>query len=199
MEVYEAARQRRSIRRFNTQKVDESILQKCIDAARLAPCGRNTQVNEYVIVTEPDLLKRMFELIGGSIKLPPEQGGPAPGNEPKAYTIILINTKREGDAARRNVSLIDTGLAAENLILTAFEQGIGCCPLLMFNKEGVRQLLHIPAEYDIALVIAMGYPAEKPVVEEAEDSLGIYIDDKLQRHVPKLPLKKVLHCNGFTV
>lgn len=197
MNILQATQQRRSIRRFAPQVVDPSVLERCVDAARLAPCGRNMQVCEYVAVTDETLLKGMFGLIGGSIKLPPEKGGPAPGNEPKAFTIVLINTGREGGEARRNVSLIDVGMAAENLILTAYEQGIGCCPLLYFDKDGVRNLLHIPSNYEIALVIAMGYPAETPVAEETAGSLDSHVDAKLQRHVPKLALENVLHRNGF--
>jgi nitroreductase len=49
-------------------------------------------------------------------------------------------------------------MAAENIILTALEEGSGCCPLLFFNRENVTKLLNIPEKYDIALVIAMGYP-----------------------------------------
>lgn len=197
MNVEQTIQKRRSIRRFAPQAVESAVLEKCIDAARLAPCGRNMQVCEYVTVTDETLLKGMFGLIGGSIKLPPEKGGPAPGNEPKSFTIVLINTGKEGGEARRNVSLIDVGMAAENLILTAYEQGIGCCPLLYFDKDGVRNLLHIPSKYEISLVIAMGYPAETPVAEEATGSLDSYVDGNLQRHVPKLALENVLHRNGF--
>ena len=197
MTVYENTQRRRSIRRFSPQPVGDSLLDKCVDAARMAPSGRNVQASEFVTVNTPELLRGMFGNIGGSIKLPPEKGGPAPGNEPKAYTIILINKEREGDATRRNVSTFDAGMAAENLILTAFEEGLGCCPLLMFNKDGITSLLNIPERYDIALVIAMGYPAESPVAEIAEGAVDVTVDKDLVRHVPKRKLDDVIHRNGF--
>lgn len=197
MTVYETIRQRRSIRRFSSQAVSDAILDKCADAARLAPSGRNQQVCEFVTVNTPEMLQGMFGNIGGSIKLPPEKGGPAPGNEPRAYTIVLINKERESDASRRNISIYDAAMAAENVILTAVEEGLGCCPLLMFNREGVAKLLNIPEKYDIALVIAMGFPAESPVADIAEGAVDPVVDRDLVRHVPKRKLEDVLHRNGF--
>jgi nitroreductase len=195
MNVYEAILKRRSIRRFKNKAVSYEALEKCIDAARLAPSGRNQQVCEYIVINDAKVLPGIFENIGGSVKLPPEKGGPRPEQVPKAYTIVLINKAREGDANRRRVTLIDLGLAVENIILTALEQGIGCCPILMFNEADLKLLLEIPESHDIALVIAMGYPDESPVADIATDSTNIWVDDKGVRHVPKRKLADIIHRN----
>ncbi|OGO31414.1 MAG: hypothetical protein A2Z29_04625 [Chloroflexi bacterium RBG_16_56_11] len=197
MNVYEAATKRRSIRRFQDKPVPYEVLEKCIDAARLAPSGRNHQVVEYIVVNETKVLATVFENIGGSAKLPPEKGGPRPDQSPKAYTIVLINKALEGDASRRRITLYDVGLAAENIILVGLEQGLGSCPILMFNEANLKPALKIPEEYDIALVIAMGYPDEAPVTETATTSLDIYVDGKGVRHVPKRKLADIMHSNRF--
>jgi nitroreductase len=197
MNVYETILKRRSIRRFQERAVPDEALERCIDAARLAPSGRNQQVIEYIVINDVKVLPGMFENIGGSAKLPPTKGGPRPEQAPKAYTIILINKDWEGDANRRKVTLVDVGLAAENLILTAAEQGIGCCPILMFNEADIKLLLEIPDSYDIALVIIMGYPDESPVADVAADSTSIWVDDKGIRHVPKRKLASIIHKNKF--
>ncbi len=197
MKVYEATLKRRSIRRFKNKAVPDGALEKCIDAARLAPSGRNQQLCEYIVINDAKMLPGIFEHIGGSAKLPPDKGGPRPEQSPKAYTIVLINKSLEGDANRRRVTLIGVGLAAENLMLTALEQGIGACPILMFNEKDIKLLLDIPDSYDIALVIAMGYPDESPVAEATKDSLNIYVDDKGVRHVPKRKLADIIHHDRF--
>jgi nitroreductase len=197
MNVYEAILKRRSIRRFKDQAMPYEILEKCINAARLAPSGRNQQVIEYIVINDAKVLPGIFENIGGSAKLPPDKGGPRPEQTPKAYTIVLINKTREGDTNRRRVTLIDVGLAAESIILTALEQGIGCCPILMFNEADLKLLLEIPDSYDVALVIAMGYPDESPVADVATDSTNIWVDDKGIRHVPKRKLVDIIHRNRF--
>lgn len=195
MNVYEATTKRRSIRRFQDTKVPYAALEKCIEAARLAPCGRNSQVCEYLIVDDATGLAVVFDNIGGSVKLPPEKGGPRPDQQAKAYILVLINKALEGDASRRRITHLDIGMAAENIILVALEQGIGACPVLMFNEANIKPALQIPDEYDIGLVIVMGYPDETPVTDVAGTSLTIYVDDKGVRHVPKRKLEDIIHHN----
>ena len=125
MNVYEAAVKRRAIRRFKDKPVAYDILEKCVDAGRLAPCGRNHQVCEYIIIDDVTVLPEVFDNIGGSVKLSPDKGGSLPANRPKAYIIILINKALEGDPGRRRITLYDVGMAAENIMLVALEQGIG--------------------------------------------------------------------------
>ena len=91
MNVYEAAMKRRSIRRFEDKPVPYEALEKCVDAGRLAPSGRNQQVCEFIIVDDKQILPEMFDNIGGSVKMPPEKGGPRPENTPKAYIVIVIS------------------------------------------------------------------------------------------------------------
>jgi len=197
MNVYEATIKRRSIRRFKNMPVPYKTLERCVSAGWLAPCGRNQQVCEYIVINDAEVLPGIFENIGGSMKLPPEKGGPRPENTPKAYVIILINKSWEGDTNRRRISYYDVGMAAENIILVALEEKIGACPILMFDESSLKPLLNIPDGYDIALVIAMGYPDEKPVAEVATDSVEGWVDDKLVRHVPKRKLEDIIHRNKF--
>jgi nitroreductase len=195
MNVYEAATQRRAIRRFRDRPTPYEALERCVEAARLAPSGRNHQVCEYLIVDSAEGLAAVFDNIGGSVKLPPEKGGPRPEQRAKAYIIVLINKALEGDETRRRITLLDLGMAAENIMLVGLEQGIGACPVLMFQEADIKHALNIPAEYDIGLVIVMGYPDESPVTEVAGTSLTIYVDDKGVRHVPKRKLEDILHRN----
>lgn len=197
MNVYEAILKRRSIRRFKDKAVPYEVLEKCIDAGRIAPSGRNEQLCEYIVINDAKVLPGIFENIGGLAKAPPDKGGPRPEQTPKAYTIVLINKKLEIDAKRRRVTLTDVGLAAENIILTALEQGIGCCPILIFNEGDLKLILGIPDDYDIGLVIAMGYPDESPVAEAAKDSVNVWVDEKGIRHVPKRKLADIIHKNKF--
>ncbi len=197
MNVYEAILKRRSIRRFKDKGVPYEVLEKCIDAGRIAPSGRNEQLCEYIVINDAKVLPGIFENIGGSAKMPPDKGGPRPEQAPKAYTIVLINKKLEIDAKRRSVTLTDVGLAAENIMLTALEQGIWCCPILIFNEGDLKLILGIPDDYDIGLVIAMGYPDESPVAEIAKDSVNVWVDEKGIRHVPKRKLADIIHKNKF--
>ena len=199
MNVYEAATKRRAIRRFKDKPVPYDALEKCVDAGRLAPSGRNHQVCEYIIVNDKQMLPSVFDNIMGWAGRPKPKGTPMPENAPKAYIITLINKALEDelDANRRRITLYDVGMSAENMILVALEQGIGTCPILMFDESGLKQVLNIPDKYDVALVIAMGYPDENPVAEEFTGSIERWVDDQGVRHVPKRKLEDITHHNKF--
>jgi nitroreductase len=188
---------RRAIRRFKNRPVPYEILEKCVDAARLAPSGRNEQVCEYIAVNDVALLPGIFENISGSVRLPPDKGGPRPDQTAKAYIIVLINKTIEAGENRRKNTLLDIGMAAENIMLTALEQGLGSCPVRGFNESALKPILNIPDNYEIGLVIVMGYPDESPVAEVSTGGVESRVDEKGVRHVYKRKLADILHKNKF--
>ncbi|MGD0794537.1 MAG: nitroreductase family protein [Dehalococcoidales bacterium] len=197
MKVYEATKKRRSVRRFKDRPVPFEVLEKCVNAARLAPSGRNSQVCEYIAINDAAILPGIFENIGGSVKLPPEKGGPRPEQTARAYIIILINKNIEPDANQRRMSYYDVGMAAENIMLVALEQGLGSCPVMRYDESALKPILNIPDNFDIALVIVMGYPDESPVAEVSTGAVDVKVDEKGVRHVYKRKLADILHKNGF--
>jgi nitroreductase len=198
MNVYEAVTKRRSIRQFKDIPVAYDTLERCVNAARLAPTASNHQLCEYVIVDDEQLLSRVLDAINILSGVPKPKEGWSPGSRPKAYIITLVNTTLEAEmgAARTNTDY-DVGLAAENMVLVALEQGLGSCIMTSFDRDKLRQVLNIPAKYDIAMVLALGFPDESPVIEEATDSIERWVDDKGVRHIPKRKLEDILHRNRF--
>jgi len=197
MDVYKAAISRRSIRRFKDIAVPYEALEKCVNAARLAPSGMNRQLCEYIIIDDEQLLPKVFDSItrwAGQ----PKPKGTLLEHTPKAYIIILINSALGAElGGNQRLTIYDVGLAAENIILVALEQGLGSCPMLGFERDELRQVLNIPEGYDIALLVALGYPDERPVAEVATDSVRSWVDNQGTRHVPKRKLEDILHRNKF--
>jgi nitroreductase len=170
MDVYEAAISRRAIKRFKDIPIPYDVLENCVNAARLAPSGKNRQLCEYIIIDDKSLLPKVFDnvTIGGD---------PPPEQMPRAYILSLINTSLERELeASRIVTIYGDGMAVENMILVALEQGIGSCPIMGFKENDLKQLLNIPDKYEIALVLALGYPDEKPVVEISDGSIQSWRD-----------------------
>ena len=198
MDVYEAVIRRRTIRRFQDRPVSYDVLEKCVNAGRLAPSGHNYQLCAYIIVDDKQLLPGVFDNVSvwGALEDPKEK--PTPARAPKAYIIILINNVLEAELkAPRWITHHDVGFAAENVILAALEQGLGACPALMFKRDKLKQILNVPDSHDIALVIALGYPDESPVTEVSAGSVKMWVDEKGVRHVPKRKLEDILHRNQF--
>ncbi|HBE76907.1 MAG TPA: nitroreductase, partial [Firmicutes bacterium] len=87
MNVYEAAIRRRTIRKYTQQPIERALLEKYIDAARLAPSGANMQPLKYVIVDEPVKVKQVFENVKWAAYIAPE-GDPKEGEKPVAFIVI---------------------------------------------------------------------------------------------------------------
>jgi len=197
MNVYEAVANRHSIRRYKDVAVPYEILEKCVNAARLAPTGRNRQLCEFVIVDEEQLVSTTFNSIAS-------WGGKSPGetppeHAPKAFIVTLINKELEAElAGGRGITVYhDAGIAVANMILVALEEGIGTCPILSFKENEWKQILNIPDKYDIDIVLALGYPDESPVTEVSKGPIEYRVDSQGVRHVSKRNLEDIRHRNKF--
>jgi nitroreductase len=190
MEVYEAIVKRRSIRRFKSKPVGTDVLEKLVNAARIAPSSANLQPLEYILVYEEKVLSEVFSCLKWAGYVTPRRNPPV-GKRPTAYVVVLVNTAISKSAQR------DVGAAVENLILAAVEEGIGSCWLGAINRRKLREILRVPSQYRIDSVVALGYPDEAPLMEEATNSIKYYLDSNDRLHVPKRSLKKILHWNQF--
>lgn len=186
MNVYEMILKRRTIRRFKQEKIDRSILEKFVNAARYAPSANNMQPLKYVIVDEQDKVNAIFENVKWAGYIAP-YGNPGKGEEPVAYIVILVDTD-----IRKSGFELDAGAAAQNIMLAAMEEEIGTCWMGAIMRENIRKILKIPEQYEINTVIALGYPAESPVVEDEAGSIKYYKDDNGVLHVPKRKLSDIL-------
>jgi len=146
---------------------------------------------EYLIVDDDQLLSQVFSTLGWAAYIRPA-GDPPQGKRPRAYIIILKN---------RDVgvpsSVYDVGAAMENMILVALEEGIASCPIADVDRDKLGRIMHIPGDYEIPLVLALGYPDESPVEESFNGSVKYWKDEKGVLHVPKKNLEMVRHWNTF--
>lgn len=191
MNVYDTIIGRRSIRRFKQNPIPYAVLKKYVNVARVAPSAGNLQPLEYIIVDKDVLLAKVFATLKWANYL--EGWNPLDMERPVAYILILMNSEicpRGGE--------YDVGMAAENIILSALEEGIAACCVGSINKGRLGDILRVPDKYDIELVISLGYPNEKSIAEDMENgSIRYWRDEKENIHVPKRNLDKILHRNIF--
>lgn len=190
MDVESAIIGRRSIRRFKQIPIPLEFLKKLVNAARLAPSGANLQPLEYIVINDQKLCDKIFPALRWAGYIKPEWK-PDKEERPTAYIVILV---KKGIS---QFSDIDVGLAAENIMILAYSYGIGSCMLGNIDRDFLRDILNIPPEYHIHSVIALGFPAEKSVAEDAEDSIRYWRDKDGVMHVPKRKLENILHINRF--
>lgn len=191
MNVYDAVLKRRSIRKFKQKRIPLAILKELVNAARVAPQASNFQPMKYIIVEDEMLVKSVFTTISWAGYIRPA-GNPNPGEEPAAYIVALCDKQ-----IRSSGYDVDAGSAIENILLTAVEQEIGTCWLGAINKDKLRQILEIPDKYEIHTMVALGYPAETPIIEDEKGSIKYYKDENGVLHVPKRKLTDIMFVNKF--
>jgi nitroreductase len=191
LNVYEAAVSRRTIRRFLQKPIPMEVLKKLLNAARLAPSGGNVQPCEYVLVTEKDLLEKVFNTLKWAMYL--AAGTPREGEKPVAYVVVLVNTGKRAEGGE-----VDCAAAIENMVLTAWEEGIGACWMASIDREKLREILAIPDYCKVCFVVALGYKAEEPVVEDMRDNdVKYWRDENGVLHVPKRRLEDIVFFNSY--
>lgn len=178
----------RSYRRFHQElAVDRQTLRELIELARLSPSAANLQPLKYILSCEPEKNALIFPHLGwaGYLKGWP---GPAEGERPSAYIIILGDTKMSRSFG------CDHGIAAQSILLGAAEKGLGGCMIGTVQREELGNALDIPARYEILLVLALGKPREAVVIEGVDNTGDIkyWRDSQGTHHVPKRPLDDII-------
>ena len=191
MSVSDIILSRRTVRRFKPISVDRSLLEKMVNAGRLAPSAGNLQPLEFIAVDDGEVCREVFPCLRWAAYITP-RGNPQPGQEPMAYIVPLVNL-----AVREQGFEYDVGAAMENMILAAREEGVGSCWLLSVDRERLAEILNVPQQYRIDCVLALGYPAESPITEEFADSVKYWQDAEGVLHVPKRTLSSVFRLNRF--
>lgn len=175
-------RSNRSFRRFDESfEIENGVLRDLVDLARLTPSSVNFQPLRFVLVNDREKNAAVFENLAwaGLLK---EWKGPAEGERPSAYVLILTDT-----TVAQNMKT-DVGIVAQTMMLGAAEKGLGGCMIGSVNRENVAGILGIDTErFTIDLVLALGKPAETVrIVEMPQNGCTNYYRDENDVHcVPK--------------
>jgi nitroreductase len=156
-------RQRQSHRAYGSDPVDRDKIERCLEAARLAPSACNAQPWTFVVVDQPELKDKLADCTADSVIPLNHFTKQAP-----VHIVLVVEqpniSARFGAVVRnRPFPWIDMGIAAEHLCLQATEEGLGTCILGWFHEKKVKSLLSIPANRRVGLIITMGYPTQDPV------------------------------------
>jgi nitroreductase len=178
----------RSYRRFSQEvSIERQRLQELVELARISASGANLQPLKYILSCESEKNALVFPTLAwaGYIK---DWPGPSEGERPSAYIIIL------GDTEISKSFGCDYGIAAQSILLGAAERGLGGCMIGSVQRDQLRKALDIPSRYEILLVLALGKPKEKVVLETAEPggSVEYWRDGEDVHHVPKRPLDEIV-------
>ncbi|MCX8170399.1 MAG: nitroreductase family protein [Candidatus Bathyarchaeota archaeon] len=168
MSVFEAIRTRRSIRAYEDKPVEKDKLHRVLEAARLAPSAGNRQPWRFIVVTDPKV-KEEIRSVKERFRLPPPKGVPPPPSRmpPRdplltAPVIIIGCAIPKESFPGTDFWKIDVSIALQNLVLAAWEMGLGTCWVGVFHEEEeIKKVLGLPEDTRIVAMVTLGYPAEK--------------------------------------
>lgn len=185
--IYDIILRNRSYRRFYQDRIISlETLRDLIELARLSPSSANLQPLKYLLSNTPEKNSIIFSTLAwaGYFK---DWPGPEEGERPSAYIVILGDTNITKDFSCNH------GIAAQSILMGAVEKGYGGCIVASIQKQKLREVLKIPERYEILLVIALGIPKEKVVIEDVKNGdIKYWRDEKGIHHVPKRSLLELI-------
>lgn len=184
--INELVKKNRSYRRFHADRLTVAELRSFVESARLSGSAANRQRLRFALVTEREMTDRVFECLRFAAFLT-EWSGPAENERPAAYIVMMCKGELDTNLA------IDAGIAAQSILLTATEQGIGGCMFRSYDSPRLTAILDRAEGYAPCLVIALGRPSERVLITEPKDGDLKYYRDADDNHVvPKLSLDEII-------
>ena len=163
METLEAIKTRRSIRKFSDQSVEPEKLQAILEAVRQAPSWSNLQCWHLVVVEEQAIREKISELsfVESFFATYGYKSNPAQKALAQAPIVLIAcaDPLKSGNLHDQQYYMADMGIATENLMLAAHDQGLGTVFVGVYHEEHLKTLLGIPADIKIVGLFPLGYSA----------------------------------------
>jgi len=148
---------RQSDRKYDKNPVEPEKLDRILEAGRMAPSACNAQPWKFVVATDQTILSQLA--VAASAKL---LGMNTFVSQAPVMIVIVrekpnLSSRVGGTIKIKDYSLIDIGIAAENICLQAISEGLGTCIIGWFDEDRVKRILEIPSSKRVELIITLGY------------------------------------------
>ncbi|MBN1409785.1 MAG: nitroreductase family protein [Spirochaetales bacterium] len=161
MEIMEEISKRRSIRQFNSDPVDKEMLNRILEAGRLAPSAKNRQPWRFIVIKSKNVKDKVKEAAFGQ-----EHVGDA------QVVIAACTTNTVYKMPNNQLSYpVDLTFAVSFMLLQAVHEGLGTCIITTFKEDPIKELLTVPHSMRIVMLLAIGYFNEPPAEEQERKSL----------------------------
>jgi nitroreductase len=151
METQDAIRARRNVRSYTSDPVSAADLDQIADAAWRAPSASNRQHWAFIVVTDPGQLRALSTVWQGA------------GHIAGAAAAIAVIVPQTDDDRTRLIDYYDLGQATYAIAVAAADLGIGTGHASVGDQDAARKILGVPAGQDVAFLIGIGHPADRPL------------------------------------
>jgi len=168
MDIYEAIKKRRSVRAYKDKKIDEAVLNKILEAARLAPSAHNSQEYKFVVVKNAAKRKALAKAALDQKFI---------GEAPVVIAAVSLNPEHIM-TCEVPAHAVDVAIALDHLTLAAVEENLATCWIGAFNQEEVKRILNIPEKYKVVALMPLGVPNDKPRPKRRKDLKQLVCKEK---------------------
>jgi nitroreductase len=168
VETWDAIRARRNVRTYQDRAIPDEDLGRILEAARRTPSSINQQAWDFVVVTERDRLRELAKAWRYSAHV-----------AGSAATIALVVPDSD-DRDERDTFQYDVGQVTMSIMLAATDLGIGSGHASVGDQALARSVLGVPDDRECAILVALGYPADRPLEPMAHPNRRA-LDDVVHR------------------
>jgi nitroreductase len=171
MDFLELVKKRQSVRKYLDKPIPREIIEYCLEAARLAPSACNAQPWTFVVVDGQKAKRRFVDKVF--------LGEYSENDFVKKAAVIIVVVSEQSDFLSAvgqyfkdaRDYLIDIGIACEHLVLAATEKGLGACWIGWFDQKSAKEILGIPEDKKIDVMISLGYPKDDTAREKVRKKI----------------------------
>jgi len=169
MEVLDAIRTRRSIRKYKSEPIPEEKLRTILEAARLAPSAANRQPWRFIVIQNKDRKKALAKVANNQTFF----------NDAAAIIVAIGDPEVSARWYEK-----DPMIALEHIVLAATALGYGTCWIGAFDEDALKHLLKIPAEMKVIALLPIGIPDETPAPRPRKEFSEIFFKEEWQNPWP---------------
>lgn len=156
MDIFQAIRGRRSIRKYKDLPVEDEKIEQVLDAARLAPSWKNMQCWRFLVIRDRAGRNALLDAF--------PDGNPGKKAIAAAPVVILVCADPEESDIENGIAyyIADTAIAFEHLCLSAHALGLGTCWMGWYDESKIKQQFGVPEQIRIVGITPLGYPDQQP-------------------------------------
>ncbi|OGN99910.1 MAG: hypothetical protein A2Y58_04840 [Chloroflexi bacterium RBG_13_51_52] len=188
MDVFEAIKNRRSIRHYKPDIVDDKTIQTVLEAAHWAPSWGNIQCWRFIVIRDPKIKTDIADTLS-RVKIDNEWVENAAAKSIKQAPVLIVICAEKGKAGCSADGtpvtdkgdywfMFDIALAVENLTLAAHTLGLGTVIVGGFDAVKAAQLLGVPEGYAIVTMTPLGVPERKGQISPRKQLSEVLFKDK---------------------
>jgi nitroreductase len=192
MDLFDAIKNRRSIRRYKTDPVDDKKIEAILEAGRWSPSWSNTQCCRFIVVRDPAVRTKIAETLM-KIRLPDREIDNPAAKALVTIPVLIVVCAETGKSGLKpgpgggtgefitdkgDWFMFDAALAVENMILAAYGLGLGTVIIGAFDAKKAEQALNVPKGYRVVTFFPVGVPDQEAKIPPRKELTEIVFKDK---------------------